>query len=126
MLKYCGAALCALAAILILRSQKSEFSGFISLAASVILLGAACTSFFPVMEFVTESVADTGFSEYLGTLMKALGITLLIQLCSELCRDAGEAALASKLELVGKAEILLLCLPLVSELIALAGEMMRI
>lgn len=126
MLKYCGAALCALAAILILRSQKSEFSGFVSLAASVILLGAACISFFPVMEFVAESVADTGFSEYFGTLMKALGITLLVQLCSQVCRDAGEAALASKLELVGKAEILLLCLPLVSELIALAGEMMRI
>ncbi len=126
MLKYCGAALCALAAILILRAQKSEFSGFVSLGASIVLLGAACISFFPVVEFVSDITVETGFSKYLETLLKALGITLLVQLCSQICRDAGEAALASKLELVGKAEILLLCLPLISELITLAGEMMRI
>ena len=126
MLKYCGAALCALAAILVLRSQKSEFSGFVSLGASVVLLGAACTVFFPVMEFVAKTVEGTGFSKYLEVLTKALGITLLAQLCSQVCRDAGESSLAAKLELLGKAEILLLCLPLISELIALAGEMMGI
>lgn len=122
MLKYCGAALCALIAVLVLRSQKSEFAGLVSLAASVILLSAASVTFFPVIEFVSETVEETGFSEYLATLMKALGITLAVQLCAEVCRDAGESSLASKLELVGKAEILILCLPLIRELITLAGE----
>ena len=122
MLKYCGAALCALAAVLVLRSQKSEFSGLVSLAASVILLGAAMVTFLPIVEFVSQTVVGTGFSEYLTVLMKALGITLTIQLCAEVCRDAGEASLASKLELVGRAEILILCLPLIRDLITLAGS----
>lgn len=124
MLKYCGAALCALMGVIILKGQKSEFAGLVSLAASVILLGASVMTFLPVIEYIFEAVEGTGFAKYLSTLTKALGITLCVQLCSEVCRDAGEASLASKLELVGKAEILVLCLPLVRELITLAGEMM--
>lgn len=125
MLKYCGAALCALVGILVLRGQRSEFAGLVSLAASVILLGAATLAFLPVIDFISDAVSGTEFSKYLSTLMKALGITLSVQLCSEVCKDAGEASLASKLELVGKAEILVLCLPLMRELIYLAGEIVR-
>ncbi len=125
MLKYCGAALLALVGVIVLRGQKSEFAGLVSLAASVILLGASVAIFLPVIEFVFEAVDGTGFGEYLSTLTKALGITLAVQLSADVCRDAGEVSLASKLELVGKAEILVLCLPLVRDLITLAGEMVR-
>lgn len=123
MLGYCGAALCALIGVLVLKGQKSEFAGLVSLAASVILLGASLVTFLPVVEYIFDSVEGTGFAEYLTTITKALGITLAVQLCSEVCRDAGETALATKLELIGKAEILVLCLPLIRELVTLAGEM---
>ena len=123
MLKYCGAAILALMGVVFLRGQKSEFSGLVSLAASVILLSAAVITFLPVIEFVLGAVEGTGFGKYLSTLTKALGITLSVQLCADVCRDAGETSLASKLELVGKAEILVLCLPLIRELISLAGEL---
>lgn len=126
MIKYCGAALCALAAILTLRSQKSEFAGLVSLAAAVILLGSAVITFLPVFDFISDTISDTAFSGYMSTLAKALGITLAVQLSAEVCRDAGETALASKLELIGKAEILLLCLPLIGELLTLAAQIMQI
>lgn len=123
MLKYCGAALLALMGVIILKGQKSEFAPFVSLAASVILLGASVLTFLPVIEFVFESVGGTDFSRYLSTLTKALGITVAVQLSADVCRDAGEGSLAAKLELVGKAEILVLCLPLIRDLITLAREM---
>lgn len=125
MLKYCGAALCALIGVIILKGQKSEFSTFVSLAASVILLGAAVSAFLPVTEFVFEAIDTSGFGEYLTTLTKALGITLAVQLSADVCRDAGEASLGAKLELVGKAEILVLCLPLIRDLITLATDIVR-
>ena len=125
MLKYCGAALSALIGVIILKGQKSEFSSLVSLAASVLLLGAAVSAFLPVTEFVFEAVDTSGFGEYLTTLTKALGITLAVQLSADICRDAGEASLGAKLELVGKAEILVLCLPMIRELITLAAEMVR-
>ncbi len=125
-IKYCGVALCALAAVLFLRGQRSEFAGYISLGASVVLLGAAITVFLPIYEYIQGIVSGTSFGGYLAVLAKALGITLAVQLTAELCRDSGEAALASKLELLGKAEVLLLCLPLLGELVNLAAELMGI
>lgn len=126
MVKYCGIALCALTAVLLLRPQKSEFAGYIGIAASVILFGAAITSFLPIFGYIREITAGTVFTDHLGALAKAVGITLAVQFTADVCRDAGESALASKLELVGKTEILLLCLPLVAELISLASELMQI
>lgn len=126
MIKYCGVALCALAAILILKGQKSDFAGLVGVAAGVILFSAAVVTFLPIFEFVENTMSKTSFSEHMTVLGKALGITLAVQLSAEVCRDAGESALASKLELIGKAEILLLALPLVSELMRLAAEIMQI
>ncbi|MCI8387652.1 MAG: hypothetical protein HFE63_04210 [Clostridiales bacterium] len=125
MIKYCGIALCALAAILILKGQKSEFSGIVTLAAAVILFGIAAAEFYPTLKLLNELISGTSFEGYMSTLVKALGITLAVQFSAELCRDAGESAIASKLELVGKAEILLLCLPLINELISLAAGFMK-
>ncbi len=126
MIKYCGVALCALAAILILKGQKSDFAGLVGAAAGVILLSAAVTAFLPVFDFIKKTVSETSFSEHMKVLGKALGITLAVQLSAEVCRDTGEAALASKLELIGKAEMLILALPLVGELIELAARIMQI
>jgi len=126
MIKYCGIALCALAAILILRAEKSEFAGYVSLAASVILLGAALTTFLPMMEYIKSIMSKTEFGPYLETLTKALGITLCVQVASDICRDLGEGAMGARLELIGKAEILLLCLPLISELLELAAHLIKI
>jgi len=124
MIKYCGMALCALCAILVLRSSKSEYSGFVGVAASLMLLASAVASFMPVLEFADETVHNFGLGTYLPAVLKALGISLVVQFASELCRDFGESALASKLELIGKAEIMLLCVPLIKELLTLASEMM--
>ena len=126
MLKYCGIALCALAATIVLRSVKNDMAGLVGIAASVILLGAGVVTLTPIIEFVGEITADSGFGKYMSLMLKALGISLAVQFASEICRDSGESALASKLELIGKAEILLLCIPLIKELMALASEFMSL
>ncbi len=125
MIKYCGVALCALTAVIVLRGQKSEFAGIVALAAAVLLFGAAAVEFWPVLSELRRMIEGTSFEGCLSTLVKALGITLAVQFSAELCRDAGESAIASKLELVGKAEMILLCLPLIGKLLGLAAELMK-
>ncbi len=125
MIKYCAFALLALSAVLVMRGVKSEFASFAALASSAVLMGVAVVNFMPVLEYVTELVSDTPFSPYITTVIKAMGITLTAQLASEICKDSGEGALGAKLELVGKAEILILCLPLIGELVSLAVKIME-
>ena len=125
MIKYCGVALCALTAVIVLRGQKSEFAGIAAFAAAVLLFGAAVAEFLPVLSELERMIKGTGFESCLPTMTKALGITLVVQFSAELCRDAGESSIASKLELVGKAEIVLLALPLIGKLLGLAAELMK-
>ena len=58
-------------------------------------------------------------------MLKSLGITLVVRLASDLCRDNGEESLAGVLETAGKIEILFLCLPLFRELLTLLEEVFR-
>jgi hypothetical protein len=49
----------------------------------------------------------------------------LTQLCADFCRQGGEGQLAGGVELAGKAELLLLCLPRLKELFELASGMLE-
>ena len=44
--------------------------------------------------------------------MKTLGICFLTQFAVDSCKDAGESALASKVELAGKVTVVVMALPL--------------
>ncbi len=59
-------------------------------------------------------------SETITLLLKALGVCLLTQLTADVCRDAGESALAARAELAGKAALLVLILPLFVQIVDLA------
>lgn len=125
MIKYCGAAICALVAIIILKGQKSEFAYILTISFGILIFGCAVSEFYPIFAELKDMIDGTEFEKYMSTLIKALGITLAVQFTSELCKDAGESAIASKIELVGKAELILLCLPLIRELILLAEVIMQ-
>lgn len=49
---------------------------------------------------------------YLLTVFKCLGICFVTQLGCDICRDCGENALASQLELAGRVAVLISALPL--------------
>jgi stage III sporulation protein AD len=55
-----------------------------------------------------------------------MGIALLTQFCADVCRESGESGAASTVELTGKMEILLLCLPLLDEILSAARELLSL
>ena len=63
------------------------------------------------------SVAEnTSFGKYSGYILKALGI-------SGVCRDLDSEKAAQRAELIGKAELVALSLPLTAELVALCTKL---
>ncbi|MHB1153585.1 MAG: SpoIIIAC/SpoIIIAD family protein [Eubacteriales bacterium] len=125
-LKLCGAAIAAVMLILVIKQGREEFSPLVSLAVCVALFSAAITLFYPVIDYISEITSDSLLEPYAGTLLKALGVGLITQTTAEVCRDSGETAVAGKVELLGKAEILLLSLPLLRELLSVAGLVMGV
>ena len=70
-----------------------------------------------------NSVLDFGMSgAYFTVAFKALGICVVTGFIADLCRDAGQSALASRAELAGRCAVFILSLPLLNSLLETARK----
>ena len=122
------AAIVVLAAFLavILRQQRPEQAMAVALIAGIGILALVLMRITPVISTLQELLGAADMpGEYGLILIKALGICLITQLASDACRDAGEAALASKADLAGKVTLLVLALPLFQKIGELAVSLIN-
>jgi stage III sporulation protein AD len=63
-----------------------------------------------------QSLADQANvnSYYLLIVLKIVGISYLAEFGAQICRDAGEGALATKVELAAKVSVLVLAIPIIA------------
>ena len=102
--KVIGIALTAVAAALVLRAYRPELGLQIAVAAGVLILVLTL--------------------DELQAMLKVIGVAYLAQFASDLCRDAGEGAVAGKVELAGRVLILALCLPVLAAILELIGSIL--
>ena len=74
-----------------------------------------------IHEFETAIGLD---KEYLGILLRMLGIAYLTQFVVSLCRDAGNGAVAGQVGIVGKISMLLVSFPVLEALLKTLGDML--
>lgn len=121
-----GAAGILLAAVLGLALQKQEKDLSAVLTAAVIALAAVLMLRLlePVLELLRrlEQVGNLR-SDALELLLKAAGIGLTAEVAGLVCADAGNAALAKMLRLLGTAAILCLSVPMFTALLECITEM---
>lgn len=108
-----GIAIVAAVFSVMLKKYNPEYSIIISFAAGVLLLFLILSQISPAVSQINELIASTGIPEEYGKILfKSIGICFLAQFAADSCRDAGEGAMASKIELAGKIAIVLISLPL--------------
>lgn len=120
-LQVCGIALSLLLFLLQIANSKGPNGRGVVFAASLLFFSASLSGIreiFSVVSLHKDLFDKTGYT----VLAKALGIGMVGQFTSELCRDAGESVLASRVEFFCKVEIILLSLPLLKQILALAEE----
>ena len=110
--------------LVIIRSLKGEMAVSISLCISILLAGLSLAVCVPILDFINNLVKPSSKS-YITLLLKAVGVSLVASTASDVCRDCGETAIASKVELLGKCEILLLSLPLLEEITKLITHILQ-
>ena len=54
-------------------------------------------------------------SEYFTAIIKVFGVCIISQFSADICRDAGQNAIASKLEIAGKILILTFTIPIIND-----------
>ena len=112
---------------LILGQYRPEFRMLVTAAVTLLLMAMVLEQLSPVLEQLRSTMELTGLTgDYAAVLCKAVGICLLTQLAGDVCRDSGESSIASKIELAGRAAILLTAMPLIQEVLAWAWELMNL
>ena len=124
-LKICGGALlCAIAVLLIKNAGGIAIP--LQWTGTIVFVGASLLMLSPVFTWIQELCAKTNMVDICTLLLKGLGVVTLTQLCADMCRQSGESSLAGGVELAGKAELLLLCLPYMERLTETAIQLLEL
>ena len=107
-----GSVLAALLGLVIKRNQP-ELALLLALSALLAILAGAISLWGELRVFLTELTEGTALNEaLLSPLVKCLVLSVTARLAADVCKDAGSAALASAVELVGAAAGVVVSLPL--------------
>lgn len=125
MIQIVGIGLVATVLIIILRRQKPEIAIQISIMTGVVIFMLLASKLSAVIDLL-EDYADKAEIKpiYFSAVLKITGIAYIAEFGAEICKDAGEGAIASKIELAGKVIIVMLAAPIITSLLDLIIEVM--
>lgn len=114
-----GALLCAA-----LRVQRPEMAMACAMATGLLALLGCVEGLSGAVQAVRTLSAQSGLSDAsIQVLIRATGVALISEFAAQLCRDAGESALAGRVELAGRVSLLTLASPL---LVSLTAQLTRL
>lgn len=126
MLKFVGISFCILICALILKEINKTFSVILIIAGSCILFGVVSTEIGQIISQLMDITSSVSYlSPYLKIMLKVLGITIVAQFSSDVCKDNGENALASSTELVAKVVIMSIIMPLLETVLSIVGGLLK-
>lgn len=109
--------------IVLLKQYKSEYALIISIIASGVIIYFSLSKLEIIINLIQDLIEQTGINkEFFEILIKITGIAYLIDFGSNICRDVGESAIASKVEFAGKVIIVTMSLPILTTLLETVVE----
>lgn len=113
-IKIVGFAFCALFIVLVVKEAKKEdWAVQISMCVGILIFLYMVGKITSVMNLLQTLALKANIDFiYLRTVFKILAIAYLASFCSEICKDAGQSSIASKVEFAGKILILVLAIPI--------------
>ena len=96
------------------RERHKELSIFISLATGIIIFIFALSKINGVLATLQELASRANVNMfYLVTVLKIIGIAYMAEFGAQVCRDAGEGSIASKIEFAAKILVMVMALPII-------------
>ncbi|QUH20690.1 stage III sporulation protein AD [Alkaliphilus sp. B6464] len=108
----------------LIKNEKPEIGLYISLVAGVIIFLFIATRLQSVIEILSQLANKINIdSIYLSTILKIVGIAYIAEFGAQICKDAGEGVMASKIEFAGKILIMVMAVPILVSLMDLIINM---
>ncbi len=103
---------------LILKEQKPNFAFLLTLFAGCFIFLFLVDKIYEIIRLL-QKIAQKGNVDtmYIETILKIIGVAYIADFASNITKDAGQGALAAKVELAGKIIILTMAIPILTVLI---------
>lgn len=117
-IKIIGVGLIALIIIIVVKQYRPEFTMYVSVAAGIIILLLVMDKLSAIIDLLTNLANKTSINnEFIFLLIKITGIAILTEFASSICKDSGETAIASKVDMGGKVIIIAMSVPIIASLL---------
>lgn len=102
----------------LIRQYCKEQSMLLSLGICTMVFAGAVSVIQPLTDRLSALFMESGLDEsYISVVFKAMAICFITQITSDLCKDSGESAIASVMELWGRISVVIISLPLIESVV---------
>ncbi len=116
--KVVGFAIISVILIVLLKEERKDIALVLMVVSGVIIMLFALSKITPIIDMLNTLINNSGISkDFLVIILKITGIAYIVEFGKNICIDAGQTAIATKLELAGKIIIVSLSLPLIASLV---------
>lgn len=120
-----GIGIIATVLILVIKKQRPEIAVQVSILAGIVIFVLVVSKLSTVIDMLRNYADKADIKPiYFTTVLKITGIAYIAEFGSEVCKDAGEGSIASKIELAGKVIIIALSVPIITSLLDLIIKIM--
>lgn len=123
LIKLCGVAVICAVCALVLKRVKSGLAFAVGIGAGIVISLSLIQSIEPIITQMQRLMELGGAFEYAEPMLKAIGVAVVTQIAVGICSECEEKSIANGIELAGRVEILVLCLPLLEKIIGYAIEL---
>lgn len=119
-----GLALIVTVFCVVLKQIRPEIALQLSILAGAVIFILIMSKIRIIVDLL-QSLADQAniSSYYLLIILKIVGVAYLAEFGAQICRDAGEGALATKIELAAKVGVIILAIPII---VAITESLVRL
>ncbi|MCL2603685.1 MAG: stage III sporulation AC/AD family protein [Defluviitaleaceae bacterium] len=111
--------LCAVLALTV-KKQRPEIALLITIASGVLLFIMVLPELaYAVSVFTQLGEMMDGGMRYVGLVLRVIGVAYMAELGASVCMDAGESAIAAKIDLAGRLIIIVMAMPIVIEIVGI-------
>ena len=104
--------------IILIKEQRPEIALLLTIVSSITLLIFALNKISGIFELLENLVNKSGINkDFLKIIFKITIIAYIIEFGKNICVDAGQNSIETKLEMAGKVIIVVLSLPIINSLV---------
>ncbi len=119
-------ALCGVITTSIIREYKPEAAIYIIIATVLIIFGFILHQFTSVFNFLSTVYENVSYGKaFFPILLKVLAVAYIADFVAQVCKDAGEEAIGSKVELAGKIIIFYIAVPVMMSVLETLTKLLR-